>query len=188
MTFEEAWESAKQVNGYLFEEEARTLYNLVQEIPDGGMVGELGSYCGRSTKLFINAIREKGGKITCVDSFVSNFDGTPLKGQEARRLFGDNILSQFSDIAKLIELDTISASLKVDDDSLDFLFIDADHSYDGVRWDCKAWLPKLKSGCIVAFHDYHDGNHPGVKNGAAQFIEGWDNVCNEFSIAAFRKP
>jgi len=34
------------------------------------------------------------------------------------------------------------------------LFIDGDHSYDGVFSDVTSWWPKLRGGAIVAFHDY----------------------------------
>lgn len=38
-------------------------------------------------------------------------------------------------------------------EEFDFLFIDADHSYDGVKADFELWYPRVKSGGIVAFHD-----------------------------------
>ena len=36
---------------------------------------------------------------------------------------------------------------------IDFLFIDGDHSYDGVRTDVEAWFPKLSERALVLFHD-----------------------------------
>jgi predicted O-methyltransferase YrrM len=41
---------------------------------------------------------------------------------------------------------------------LDFLFIDGDHSYDGVRADFETYAPLVRSGGIVAFHDI--AKHP----------------------------
>ncbi len=40
---------------------------------------------------------------------------------------------------------------------LDFLFIDGDHSADGVRADVALYLPLLRPGGIAAFHDIVDG-------------------------------
>lgn len=42
---------------------------------------------------------------------------------------------------------------KVDDDSLDFVFIDADHVYNKIMKDLKAWGPKVKTNGILCGHD-----------------------------------
>ena len=44
---------------------------------------------------------------------------------------------------------------KVEDGSLDFVFIDADHEYESVVKDIKAWTPKLKPGGMLSGHDTH---------------------------------
>jgi predicted O-methyltransferase YrrM len=36
---------------------------------------------------------------------------------------------------------------------VDFLFIDADHSYEGVKMDWSMWFPKVKVNGIIALHD-----------------------------------
>ena len=40
------------------------------------------------------------------------------------------------------------------DRSLDFVFIDADHSYEGCKTDIVAWLTKVKPGGWIGGHDY----------------------------------
>jgi predicted O-methyltransferase YrrM len=73
---------------------------------------------------------------------------------------------------------------------VDFLFIDGDHSYEGVRRDFELYSPLAANGCLVAFHDIvpsRPGGHgdPGdvpafwneVKNHRtikAEFVEDWD--------------
>lgn len=42
------------------------------------------------------------------------------------------------------------------DELLDYLFVDADHTYDGVRNDFQMYAPLVRSGGIVAFHDIID--------------------------------
>lgn len=37
--------------------------------------------------------------------------------------------------------------------SIDFLFIDGDHTYEGVRQDYEMYSPLVRSGGVVAFHD-----------------------------------
>lgn len=38
-------------------------------------------------------------------------------------------------------------------DGLDFIFIDGDHSYEGVRQDWEMYAPLVRAGGCVAFHD-----------------------------------
>lgn len=49
---------------------------------------------------------------------------------------------------------------KVDDNSLDFVFIDADHSVRGVYCDMRAWWPKVRLNGFVMGHDF---NWPSVE-------------------------
>lgn len=48
---------------------------------------------------------------------------------------------------------SVQASSRYADESLPFVFIDADHSYEGARSDILAWLPKVAKGGILAGHD-----------------------------------
>ena len=44
---------------------------------------------------------------------------------------------------------------------IDFLWIDGDHSYEGVKKDIYHWTPLVKKGGFICFHDYRDA--PRVK-------------------------
>ncbi len=55
---------------------------------------------------------------------------------------------------------TYNAALKVADNSLDFIFIDADHSEEGVRKDIEMWSPKVREGGMIIGHDI---DWPSVK-------------------------
>ena len=59
---------------------------------------------------------------------------------------------------------------RFEDDSLDLVFIDADHSEEGVRNDLHAWLPKVRPGGILSGHDYAARHHPGVKKAVDAFF------------------
>ena len=60
------------------------------------------------------------------------------------------------------------------DRSLDFVYIDANHSYKACKKDIEIWWPKVKIGGIFAGHDYLDGKLPegdfGVKSAVDEFI------------------
>lgn len=45
---------------------------------------------------------------------------------------------------------------------VDFLFIDGDHSYDGVRRDFELYAPLVRDGGLVALHDIGAEDAPGV--------------------------
>ena len=70
----------------------------------------------------------------------------------------------------LIRGDSIEASIKVPDESLDFVYIDADHRFNGVMCDLIKWADKVKKGGIVAGHDY-------MKRGNYGVIEAVDLYC-----------
>lgn len=54
------------------------------------------------------------------------------------------------------------ASEKFPDKSLDFVFIDGMHTFDGCVTDLIKWCPKVRSGGMVALHDYCPMNRNGV--------------------------
>ncbi len=47
--------------------------------------------------------------------------------------------------------------------SIDFLFIDGDHTYEGVKKDYELYSPLVRRGGIIAFHDTH------VRHGVQQY-------------------
>lgn len=62
------------------------------------------------------------------------------------------------DIVKPIRLNSVEASKKFEDESLDIVFIDASHKYYDVLNDINHWYPKIKKGGIICGHDYVIGH------------------------------
>lgn len=58
------------------------------------------------------------------------------------------------DRAMIMRMFSHEAEPKIENGSLDFVFIDGDHSYVGVSKDIKLWLPKIKKGGWIGGHDY----------------------------------
>ncbi len=50
--------------------------------------------------------------------------------------------------------DSVDAARDIKDGSLDLVFIDADHSYEGCKRDIATWLPKVRAGGWLGGHDY----------------------------------
>jgi len=67
--------------------------------------------------------------------------------------------------------------LRNNQDMFDVIFIDGDHSYDGVKSDYLGSLPFLKENGYVIFHDINSIGCPGV-------VQLWDEIkhsnCFEF--------
>jgi len=77
---------------------------------------------------------------------------------------------KFGERAIIIKDWTNEAAKQVEDESLDFIFVDADHSAEAVRNDIVTWMPKVKStGAIIG----HDINWPTVKGIADDLLPGY---------------
>jgi hypothetical protein len=59
------------------------------------------------------------------------------------------------------------------DGHFDWVYIDADHTYEAVRDDLAAWRPKVKPGGLVMGHDYCQpkGRNYGVIRAVADSVE-----------------
>jgi hypothetical protein len=66
------------------------------------------------------------------------------------------VFDSHGDRATLIKGYSTEVAKTIPNESLDFVFIDANHSYEYVVADIAAWLPKLRKGGIIYGHDYQD--------------------------------
>ena len=77
---------------------------------------------------------------------------------------------KFGKRAIIYKMWTHEAAALVENDSLDFVFVDADHGTEAVRNDITTWLPKVKdTGWIIG----HDINWPTVKVVANELLPGY---------------
>lgn len=63
------------------------------------------------------------------------------------------------------------------DESLDFVYLDANHTYEYVVQDLAAWAPKVKKGGIVCGHDYDDysKSRRRFEMNVINAVNGWVN-------------
>lgn len=78
--------------------------------------------------------------------------------------------SQFGQRAIIHKMLTHEASKLIEDNSLDFVFIDADHSAEAVRQDIIDWSPKIKNTGWVLGHDI---NWPPVREVVEDLVPGY---------------
>jgi hypothetical protein len=76
-----------------------------------------------------------------------------------------------SDRCRLIRALSPKASEAYEDDSIDFVYIDALHDYESVKADLEAWYPKVGMGKLLCGHDYSETDWPGLVRAVDEFCE-----------------
>lgn len=95
------------------------------------------------------------------------------------RIYGIDLVLPAPETSRVAGLDRVEfvqgysdeCAKRFDDESLDLIFIDADHSEGWVLRDLAAWVPKVKPGGVLAGHDYDSPRYPGVKRAVDAFFE-----------------
>lgn len=77
--------------------------------------------------------------------------------------------------AVIYKMRTVEAARCLPDESLDFVFIDADHTLAAVRTDIRAWAPKVKKDGWLVGHDVH---FPSVLLAVTELLSGWQEFNN----------
>jgi predicted O-methyltransferase YrrM len=130
-------------------QERLLLYKLARELKPGSVIVEIGSYLGASSTFLAAGAKESRGLVYCVDTWEN--DAMSEGQRDTYEEFMKNTQRFKTVIAPLRGLSTdIARSFNK---RIDLLFIDGDHSYEGVKEDVEAWFPKLNEKAVVIFHD-----------------------------------
>jgi predicted O-methyltransferase YrrM len=134
-------------------------YDFVAEFSQYTRFVEVGVYTGASLTYLGNRLKQRGSDWTliAVDLWERVNDETDYArtiGPEIRAECEGRIKANgLSDNVNLIQGDSVKASTMFRDQSIDFVFIDANHDYEHAKSDILAWLPKIKPGGTIAGHD-----------------------------------
>jgi len=137
--------------------------NIVKGAKDGDHFVEIGAWLGRSTSFMSTEIKNSGKniKFDVIDTWGGSneiYHNDFIKNQgSVYDHFLENTSSLKEYINPIIECSYI-APKHYEDESLDFVYIDADHTYEIVKKDIESWYPKVKIGGILAGHDYYNSN------------------------------
>ena len=125
-------------------EQYSVFYPFIRDLKPDSLLVEIGTFYGRSTRFF--SLVNPSIKILTIDKMdVSKDVSLVLVKIDKEVLKNGNIFQVIGDSSVIVS----GFNWKID-----FLFIDGDHSYDGVQKDIKNWLSFLKSQSYVIFHDY----------------------------------
>lgn len=137
--------------------------SMVNRFSDESHFVEVGCWKGQSASFMAVEIHNsrKNIKFDCIDHWCDSWregDSDPTTDDlESSDSLYQKFLSNTDRVRHIINpirKTSIDAAKMYDDNSLDFVFIDGDHTYTGCKNDILAWLPKMKHGSVIAGHDY----------------------------------
>lgn len=155
---DEAWQTAKNVPGFLLEEEARFLGMMAACAPRVGVIVEIGSFKGKSTVMLGKLAERYGlGPVVAIDPH--NFHNPEL--EEHRVASGATSYDEFlaniknAGVADFVEVHRAFSSdvAKSWNRPIRLLWIDGDHGYPGAKADFDNFLPHVVPHGFVALHD-----------------------------------
>lgn len=177
------------VPGWLTEQEEKKLIEIARLfVPENGVIVELGGGLGRSAAAFGIASKNKQKvTITTVDLFdegsfsqrlpFNQFETWMHNITEAMDKAGVEFTFYAGDKHINLLFRTLQKNSQIApdfDSAIDLLFIDADHDYESVIADIKAWSPYVKQGGLMVFHDYHRGEK--VFHGVVAAVNEWREI------------
>jgi hypothetical protein len=118
------------------------------------LVVELGTDHGISFSAFCNAVRRDGLATRCyaVDTWQGD-DHAGFYNESVFNSINAFVQQNYSSFATLLRSSFESAIGLFAEGSIDLLHIDGLHTYEAVKADFEAWLPKLSDRGVVLFHD-----------------------------------
>jgi hypothetical protein len=129
--------------------------DLIARLPTGPVVGaEIGVFRGLMSEGLLSLRPDL--TLVMVDSWAGHAQPWHTRTQGQVRAEAERRTEPYRARTQIIQADSLEAARSIDDASLDFVFIDADHSYEAVAADIRAWLPKVKPGGLLGGHDYED--------------------------------
>lgn len=155
---------------------------------------EIGSYCGRSSVALGMAAKEEGTVLFAVDPHRGNPEMDQGRECHDAEVWGreHGSLSVLVDTIRAHDLEGTVIPVVGSGEAFaltgirpGLVFIDADHSYPGVRGDFDTWSRLLAEGGLLALHDA-DATAPLLVRDEA-IAEGWTLVEQVRSLAVLTR-
>ena len=135
---------------------------------------EIGTHLGKFAKTILD--RTSLDLLYCVDPWTGPFYTKRGMDPEWRYEQACAALLPYGDRVKLLRTVSLEAVEQFADESLDFIYIDALHRYEGIMADLNAWWPKCRKGGVFAGHDYYSRHKCGVERAVNEFFHARDRT------------
>ena len=160
---------------------------MVESAKGGETFVELGAWFGKSTNYLATKIREskKNIKFTAIDTWKGT-DNEELH-QNIVGAFNGDIFYEFIDNTTLsnnysafdiIKDSSYNSAKLFRNSSIDYMMIDAGHTYDDVKSDINIWYSKIKPGGIISGDDYGTNIFEGVTKAVNEYFYDQVNQNN----------
>lgn len=156
------WEKANDIEGFMRHRELRWLYRTAWRMES---IVEVGCWMGRSTYALCSGC---SGTVYAVDHFLGSEEHQDAiaAGKKPYDNFIENT-KEFNNL-KILKMSSEEASHSpIIPPKVDMVFIDGDHSYDGVLTDIKLWYPRAKK--IISGHDW--GLIAGISSAVREYFD-----------------
>lgn len=101
------------------------------------------------------------------DLIINEFEGAKVFSIDITNCNPNKVLElneKFPDRFKFILDSSLTSHTQFENEYFDLVYIDTDpHKYDQLKKEIELWIPKVKTGGVLAFHDYGHPWHPDVK-------------------------
>jgi hypothetical protein len=154
----------------------------IELTPSGGKFVEIGSWKGKSSAFTVVEIINSGKNIQfdCIDTWRGSLEHQGYDCLDILfEIFQEN-MKPLVGYYNAIKMKSMEAVNLYEDNSLDFIFIDASHEYEDVKADIVSWMPKLKERGIIGGDDYNNTSFPGIKK-AVEEVFNQDFKCKDIT-------
>ena len=98
-------------------------------------------------------------------------DGESITGTDACKFVRNTFVSEIKNNKVILHKGlSCQVSQEFPDEYFDWIYIDADHSYEDVKSDLNSWYPKVKTGGFITGHDYIEKTWYGIVQAVNEFI------------------
>jgi len=168
MTAQEVIEKCSHIPSSVYESEQEMWFDLISKL-DNPIIVDFGTGWGKSASSL---------GLSNSDAKVYTFDnGLPhLNAQRSKRKYIQEVLNYIQKSGAKNIVFQLGSSLEVPwHKPIDVLNIDSDHTYETTKAEIERWLPFVKIGGYIFFHDYEHPRCPGVR-------QAIDELSNKYKL------